>query len=322
MGSSQNINASPVIAPASSGDTAYLPYFPHTGTISEYFKPVSSMYNGLQVKIDRRFGGGFAITSSLSYQKGMAYYNGGDDDGFNGFYLNGQYHRNWGLTGFNRTVSFVQSYVYQLPFGKGKHFAGSASRGVDMFVGGWQIEGILTVMTGLPFNVTYSSTYLNLSQGGTNTPEQMDPSVKILHGINTASNGGSPWFDPTAFAAPPCQSATASANCPTGAIDQAPGAAQQVGNVGYYDMIGPGFFNLNAALAKTTHFSERVTLQLRLETVNTTNTPQFANPSTGCCTSNNANFGYVTGTISSGSGSVNAGTGGPRSIQLAAKLTF
>ena len=47
-------------------------------------------------------------------------------------------------------MTYVQSYVYQLPFGKGKRFARNASRGLDMFVGGWQIEGILTVMTGLP----------------------------------------------------------------------------------------------------------------------------------------------------------------------------
>jgi len=321
MGSDQNINASPVIAPTSTNDTAYLPYFPHTGTVTQFFVPVSSMYNGLQVKIDRRFSTGLSITTSLSYQKGMAFYNGGDDDGFYGFYLNGQYHRNWGLNDFNRTVSFVQSYVYQLPFGKGKHFLNSG-RALDMFVGGWQLEGILTVMTGTPFTVTYSSTYLNLAQGGTNTPIEVTPSVKILDGINTTSNGGSPWFDPTAFAAPPCQSATPSAGCPTGAIDQVGGAAQQVGSVGRNSMIGPGFFNMNFALSKTAHFSERVSLQLRLETVNTTNTPQFANPNGGCCTANNANFGFVTSTLSSGSGSVNSGTGGPRSIQLAAKLTF
>ncbi len=56
--------------------------------------------------------------------------------------------------------------------------------------------------------------------------------------------------------------------------------------------------------------------------MNTTNTPQFANPNGSCCTANNANFGFVTGTLGSGSGSVNAGTGGPRSVQLAAKFTF
>ncbi|MGP8246758.1 MAG: TonB-dependent receptor [Bryobacteraceae bacterium] len=322
MGSDQNINASQVIAPASAGDTAYLPYFPHTGTVTQFFVPVSSMYNALQVKLDRRFASGLAITTSFSYQKGMAYYNGGDDDGFYGFYLNGQYHRNWGLNDFNRYLSFVQSYVYQLPFGKGKQFLHSASRGVDAILGGWQVEGVLTVMTGLPFTVTYSSTYLNQSQGGTNTPIQVDPSVKILHGINTTTLGGSPWFDPTAFAAPPCQSATPSASCPTGAADQVAGAAQQVGDTGRNFMIGPGFFNLNLALAKTIQFNERFRLQLRLETVNTTNTPQFSTPNGSCCTANNANFGFVTSTLSSGSGSVNAGTGNPRSIQLGAKLTF
>jgi hypothetical protein len=322
MGSSQNINASPVIAPASANDTAYLPYFPHTGNITQYFVPVSSMYNALQVKLDRRFASGLSITTSLTYQKGMAYYNGGDDDGFYGFYLNGQHHRNWGLNDFNRYITFVQSYVYQLPFGKGKHFLNSGSRALNMVAGGWQVEGILTVMTGTPFTVTYSSTYLNLSQGGTNTPELVNPNVSILHGINTTSNGGGPWFDPTAFGAPPCQSATPSASCPTGAPDQIGGAAQQVGNVGRNSMIGPGFFNINGAIAKTVQFTERVGLQLRLETVNATNTPGFANPNGGCCTSNNANFGFVTGTLGSGSGSINSGTGGSRSVQIAAKLNF
>ncbi len=280
------------------------------------------MYNGLQVKVDRRFATGLSITSSFSWQKGMAFYNGGDDDGFYGFYLNGQYQRNFAVNDFNRTVEFVQSYVYQLPFGKGKQFLNSPSRVVDKIIGGWQVEGVLTVMTGLPFTVTYSSTYLNLNQGGTNTAEQVVQNVPILNGINTASNGGSPWFNPAAFAPPPCQSATPTAACPTGAADQIRGAAQQVGSVGRNSMTGPGFFGLNAALAKNTQFGERLAMQLRLETVNTTRTPQFANPNGGCCTANNANFGYVTGTLSSGSGSVNSGTGAPRSVQLGVKFTF
>ena len=87
-------------------------------------------------------------------------------------------------------------------------------------------------------------------------------------------------------------------------------------------MIGPNFYNVNLALSKTTQFGERIGMQLRLETVNTTNTPQFANPNGSCCTANNLNFGFVTSTVSSGSGSVNSGTGGPRSVQLAVKFTF
>ncbi len=218
MGTSQNINASPVIAPVSAGNAAYLPYNPHTGAINQFFVPTSSMYHGLHVKVDRRFASGLSLTSSISWQKGMAYYNGGNDDGFLGFYLRGQYHRNWALTDFNRTFQYVQSYVYQLPFGKGKPFLGSASRGLDKVIGGWQIEGIMTVMSGLPFTVTYSNTYLNLNQGAFNTAQQVKSSVAILGGVNTVSNGGSPYFDTTAFGPPPCQSATPTAACPTGAV--------------------------------------------------------------------------------------------------------
>ena len=57
-------------------------------------------------------------------------------------------------------------------------------------------------------------------------------------------------------------------------------------------------------------------LQLRSETINCTNTAQFSNPNTGF----GSNFGFITGTISSGTG-VN-GTGGGRVVQLGAKFSF
>ncbi len=61
---------------------------------------------------------------------------------------------------------------------------------------------------------------------------------------------------------------------------------------------------------------ESTRLQLRLETLNMTNTAQFSNPNTGFGT----NFGFITNTLSSGTG-VN-GTGGGRVVQLGAKVTF
>jgi hypothetical protein len=57
-------------------------------------------------------------------------------------------------------------------------------------------------------------------------------------------------------------------------------------------------------------------LQLRFETLNTMNHAQFSNPNTGF----GSNFGFITGTLSSGTG-VN-GTGGGRVVQLGAKVTF
>jgi hypothetical protein len=310
IGVARNINVASFTAPTSAiGNTDYLLY-PRTGSTTLYWDGMSSMYNSLQTKLDRRFTNGLGITTAFTFGKGMGYQTG-DDGGLQGFYLTGQGHRNYGRNDFDRTFTFVQSYVYQLPFGKNKPFL--KSPGLDRIVGGWQLQGILSVSSGQPFNVTYSATYLN-APGNVNTPVQVTPSVSILKGINSASNGGSPWFDPTAFAAPPCQSATPTSACPSG---------QQLGTIGRNALTGPGFFNVNLTLSKNTKLTERVGMELRLESFNTTNTTAFGNPNGSCCTSNNANFGYVTGVLNpGGNGTEITGVGVNRYIELGLKFSF
>jgi hypothetical protein len=310
IGVARNINVASVTAPTSAiGNTDYLLY-PRTGTTTLYWDGMSTMYHSLQAKLDRRMANGIGITTAFTYGKGMGYQTG-DDGGLQGFYLAGQGHRNWARNDFDRTFTFVQSYIYQLPFGKDKRFLNSSR--MDHLIGGWQLQGILTGMSGQPFNVTYSSTYLN-APGNGNTPVQVNPNVSILHGINSTSNGGTAWFDATAFIAPPCQSATPTSACPNG---------QQIGNMGRNALTGPGFFNLNLTLSKNTKLTERIGMELRLETFNTTNTTAFGNPDGGCCTSNNANFGHVTGVLNpGGNGTEITGVGVNRYIELGAKFTF
>jgi hypothetical protein len=79
-------------------------------------------------------------------------------------------------------------------------------------------------------------------------------------------------------------------------------------------MDGPGFFAVNLSLFKDIRIRERTTLELRGETFNFTNTPEFANPNTSVTS---PNFGYVTSTRGSGTG-VN-GIGGGRALQLGVK---
>jgi hypothetical protein len=80
---------------------------------------------------------------------------------------------------------------------------------------------------------------------------------------------------------------------------------------------GPSLFALNVSLIRRINIRERYELQLRADSLNVTNTPQFNNPQTSMT---NANFGYVTSTLSSGTG-VN-GTGGGRVVTGGVKLTF
>ncbi len=277
---SPNINAATVIGLGTKGQ----PEFPRTANTVQYWQGFSSMYNALQAKFNRRLTTGLLITTSYTFAKGMGYQDG--DDGGLLFYINQQ--RNYARTSFDRTQTFVQSYVYDLPMGKGKRWlnAGPAA----MILGGWQLNGTLTLMTGTPFDVRYSSSGLN-APGNTQTADQIAP-VQILHGINT----GNPWFSTSSFAPP---------------------ATGVFGSVGRDSLTGPGLFGLNASLFKTIQVKERWKLEVRCEAFGLTNTPQFNNPGN---TLGNASFGYVTGTIGSGSG-VN-GTGGGRAFQLGAKLSF
>jgi len=244
----------------------------------------SSTYNALQAKMDRRFGD-LIVTTAFAWQKAMDFQTG--DDGNMLWQINVP--RNYARADFDRTLNYTQSFVYQLPWGVGRHWLKNGPAAV--ILGNWQLAGGLSLLTGTPFYISASGSSLNTPQGETQTANQVAP-VQILHGINT----GNLWFSTSSFTQP------------TGVV---------FGTSGRNIMSGPGLFALNVSLVKNFKIRERLNVELRCETFNLTNTPQFSNPQ-GSLTS--SSFGYVTGTLSSGTG-VN-GTGGGRAVQLGAKVSF
>jgi hypothetical protein len=282
--SAVNINSTSTIGSGTSGEPGAI--FGRTASTTQFFDAFSSSYNSLQVKLNRRFSSGLTITTSFTWQRAMDFQSGGDDNGGLLFFINQQ--RNYAPVDWDRKYNFVQSYVYQLPFGPGKQMLnhGIASQ----VLGGWQISGILTMLSGTPFTVTANGGSLN-SPGSTQTANQIAP-VTFPHGINI----GNPWFSTSSFAQP------------VGVV---------FGTAGRNDVFGPGLFGLNLSLAKHFKITERLNLDLRGEAFQITNTPQFANPTASLTSANN---GFITGTVGSGSG-VN-GTGGGRAIQLGVKLNF
>jgi outer membrane receptor protein involved in Fe transport len=285
---SPNINSATVIGTGTAGEPGAV--FNRTASTTQYFAAYSSSYNALQIKFDRRFSSGLLITTSFTWQKAMNFQQ--DDDGGLTFFINQR--RNYAPADFDRKLNFVQSYIYQLPFGAGKKWLSSGL--ASQVLGGWQVSGILTVLSGTPFYVTANGGSLN-SPGSIQTANQIAP-VTYPKGINV----GNPWFSTASFAQP------------TGVV---------FGTVGRNDMFGPGLFALNASLFKHFKIRERLDLEVRGEAFQVTNTPQFNNPcgSSGCQESiTSATFGYVTSTLGSGSG-VN-GTGGGRAFQLGVKLAF
>jgi len=277
-----NLNAATVVGLGNAGQPEF-PAFGRTAATQLLFAGFSSSYNALQAKLDRRFLNGFTTTTSYTFAKGMGFQT--DDDGGLAFYINQR--RNYARNDFDRTHTFVQSVVYDLPFGKGKRLVPS---GVGAAIlGGWRVSSFLTWMSGLPLYFSAPSGGL-LAPGNTQTPQLIAP-VQILHGIGI----GNPWFSNTSSTF-------------VGAT------GTNFGNVGRNYLSGPNFFNLDAALSKSIRFAERYSLDLRLEAFGVTNTPQFF------FTSGNGSAAGVT-LGSSSFGDITSATGG-RQLQLGLKFNF
>ncbi len=277
-----NLNAAATIGSGTAGEPLYQLYKRTAGT-TLYFNGYSSSYNALQAKFDRR-AHGLLVTTAFTWGKGMSYQTG--DDGGLTFYIDPR--RNYARTDFDRKFSFVQSYVYELPFGRGQKLMRDGLAAT--LLGNWQVSGVLSAYSGIPMTITASGGSLN-TPGSSQTADQVAP-VQILGGINV----GNPWFSTASYAQP------------TGV---------RFGTSGRNSLSGPGFFGLNFSLFKNFEISERFKSELRLETFNATNTPQFANPQVSLTS---ATFGVINSTIGSGTG-VN-GTGGGRAVQLGLKLRF
>src|SRR4029077_3156211 len=275
-----NLNAATVLGLGNKGLPEFNS-FGRTASTNLQFAGYSSSYHALQVKFDRRFLGGFATTTAYTFGKGMGFQT--DDDGGLSFYINQR--RDYARNDFDRTHTFVQSVVYDLPFGKGKRLVSS---GVGAAIlGGWRVSSFLTVMSGLPLYFTDSGASLS-APGNTQTPNLVAP-VQILHGVGPKN----PWFTTASFADP---------------------AAATFGNVGRNYLSGPNFFNLDSALSKSIRFTERFNLDLRLEAFGVTNTPQFFFASNGGGAS-----GLTLG--SSSFGDITSAAGG-RTLQLGLKFNF
>lgn len=286
-----NQNASQTLG----ADNAGRPLFQKFGKNTDatlYFVGYSSAYHGLQVKLDKRFSNGFALTTAYTYSKAMGYQS--EDSGIDN-YIDGR--RNWRRLNFDRTHYFVQSYVYELPFGKGKRFL--ASGPVAAVLGGWQVNGILSIATGVPLNFAGNNSVLR-APGNNTTLSYYGGPIQVTKG-----NGrDAPWFTPTKCVFGGANPVTTNCFAQPGAEN---GGVAEFGNLGYNVISGPGFWNLDASVFRNVKITERFTLQIRGEGLSVINTPQWDKPNTDI---NSSSFGYITNAF------------GARNIQLGAKLTF
>jgi outer membrane receptor protein involved in Fe transport len=183
----------------------------------------------------------------------------------------------------NSTLSvpqrFVASPVYALPFF-------NQSRGwVRTLAGGWNLDGILTIQHGTPFNVVVSGDPANTSRTGVERPDVVGAITNQCGSVlvNCITNAS------TALAQP---------------------AAGTYGDMARDMLYGPGFWDLDMALDKNFRIRERLNFQLRGQGYNVLNHPNFGQPG---ATFGSSTFGNITSL---------AGANPTRVIQFMGRLTF
>src|SRR5260370_23395262 len=140
-----NLNAATVVGLGKAGQPEFNT-FGRTANTNLLFAGYSSSYHALQVKFDRRFTGGLATTTAYTFGKGMGFQTG--DDGGLFFYINQR--RNYARNDFDRTQTFVQSFVYDFPLGHGKRSLSSGPSAA--IVGGLRVYSFMAFMSGLPLD--------------------------------------------------------------------------------------------------------------------------------------------------------------------------
>lgn len=208
----------------------------------------NALYDSLQATLERRFSQGMALNVAYTWSKAINWVNN-NDDGLAVNYL-GAILRNRKLAGYDRPHNLQISHIWELPFGPGKQYATSGP--AAWILGGWQINNILSFMSGTPFSVFSDGASLNLP-GSTQTADQVKPKVEKLGGVGR----GQSYFDPFAFQ---------------------PVREPRFGNTGMNILRGPGYANWDFGVFRRFRLTERFNLEFRGEAFNFTNTPHFNNP--------------------------------------------
>lgn len=204
-----------------------------------------------------------------------------------------------GNSDFNVANEISGTFVYELPFGRGKMLGSSAPLWADEVIGGWELSGLPTWHTGDSYTV-YSNAYV--AGFANNAPATLIGSRGYLRSKVEHVGDGQPVFEYADHNA-----ALAQFTGPTGF------------NIGHRnDEFGPGFFNLDLGLGKTFPiYEQKVNLKFRTDAFNATNHPNFGLPNTDITQSSGVPFGTVGGLVGSPGSDLAV-----RVLQLSLRLEF
>lgn len=272
------VNSGVLATPRVSRAQLLRPYPQFTDVIPLYSTGASSNYHALQVSFSKRYSRGIQFEGSYTWAKAI-------DEGMshqNSYNIRASR----GLTSYDIAHRFVVSYIYELPFGRGRRFGSGWNKWVNALLGLWQVNGITTYQTGTPLSISANNT------AGIFNPRLLannnGRSGKLTGDIHNRLNR---YFDTSVFSQPPPFS---------------------FGNTTPYspDLRSPGVRNWDLSVFKEFRLPrwEQGTLQFRAEAFNAFNTVRFGSPDTSVTS---RNFGVISTQANS-----------PRQLQFGLKLLF
>jgi hypothetical protein len=261
--------------------------YPQYGNISVENDEAQSIYDGLQVSMNRRFSSGIVLSFNYTYSKEI------DDVQDYGLYSTLPQNMNCiscdrgpGTNDIRHNATF--NFLYNLPMGKGHTFLGTTSGFAGTLASGWQINSLGLIRSGIA-----DLPLIGVNTSGNADTTNQRPNLVPGVSIKPANQSINQFWNPAAFAIP---------------------AAGTYGNAGRGILYGPAAWDADVSLIKDTAIKERMRLEFRAEVFNLFNHPTFALPYNVVGTSS---FGQILSTFGS-----TLGFGVSRQIQLALKLKF
>jgi hypothetical protein len=225
-------------------------------------------YDALQASLTKHMTQGLEFQLSYTYSKGMSnsigYYGDAGQSAMNPGYFEDLYNSRaeWGPSYFDATHIFSGAYVYQLPFGRGKHFGGQWNPILNGILGNWQLGGIVSFHTGFPITIL-ANDYSDTESAGMRA-NCLGP-VSYSKGVGL----GTTWFSTDEFSQP---SVGTFGSCANGTVR------------------GPGLSHWDQSFGKQFPITESKRLEFRAEFINFTNTPIFNAPNQNV---DSAQFGEI-----------------------------
>jgi hypothetical protein len=256
-------------------------------------------YDAASVKLEKRFSRGLQFLTSYVWSHALAD-SGTPLSGSSNLspISNTNFATAYSSASWDIRHSLTTSFNYELPFGKGRHFGANMNRFTDMFVGGWQANGILTLRSGVPITMSGTSCH------GVWNRCLPDYALGYTGNGNTAPAGGrtpNEYFDTSVYQ--------------VAYSNQAAGIATG-GDVGLQNITGAPTKTMDFSLFKNFRVTERFGVQFRAEALNLTNFTVFSQPDVSLGDSKtvggNGNFGVITSSV--------AGT--ERHLQFSLRLSF